>query len=1492
MRSKAIFMALLAFAFGAQAVPVTPEQAKSIAQMWASRGKRLGVRMGTEVENVAEYVPANDRKFFAVRMKGGTVFTAGDTRQNPVLAFTRERIEKLDPKSPLYALLSNAVQGTGGSVSAVNAAERSAMRQWTALQAKADFLAGSQVPIESEEEIDDVRVSPLLKTKWGQSTAYDENGNPTNCFNFYTPQTYVVVETDMVTGRSRTNENGNCVCGCVATAMAQLMRYWCWPQGERASFSNKECSAPSGDSEYQGEYIDGTFHVRSVMNPTASVELSTTAGAYDWENMVELPLGLTEANCSAIGKLTYDCGVSVGMGYNVTVAGGSGILASKSAAISTALQNNFSYPNALLCTSGRLTSSDSCRQKVIFANLDAKCPVLLLITGDGGHAVVGDGYGFDSDEEENLPYVHLNMGWTGQCDVWYNLPYVNTADNPEHFSGFDTISGAIYNVFTNETGWIISGRALNAEGNAVPGTKVTLSDADGVALGEFVIEEGDEKGIYSFIVPTGGMYDLHAESSDGKQMADRLVEIKVDNATGGNSWGNDLTLADPTVRVIDAAGVTTNLFASLDSALRAATNADDRVEILHTTKLRRDTFLGNDLVLTAVKATPSKIQRTKGATISITNGVAFLTNVVFALEKTTPVLVLSNGKIAVAGRVELDDISSLTPGIWLEGTNNFVLAGELANGLTIACPATKAGQDFGSYSCDLGTATRSAVRIVTEDPSLVGKADDSGKLVWQDAEEVDPSVAVAYLDGETPAYYRTLDRLLEKVEGEADIVIMRSGCRMTNRIEVAGNSSIRGETANLAIEVFGLKDQAQFTIGAGASLMVSNLTFTGYTGKSLFRVENGGALTLEDGAVIDGAVGTAERTSGAIAVAKGSVTLRPGARIVNCRADGTQANGGAIWLGGAGCTLNLEGGEISGCWATSYGGGIYVGGNATLNISGTVNVTGNSSGNNPVDNIYLAAATSSFKLVGEVSGSIGVRHFGSIPGNKVGDAFIAVDPSLDPEIVAQSCEAFSNDTNGDLVAEVAEDGLIWTARPPYTGEVDPEDEDAYDLVIYNDGTPQAVTNYFESFEYAYASLTNDATIVVLGVELLTNDVKVTRKVVIRTDDPVGDSGLYRVTECKFTVVAGGSLVLEDIVMSGSYRVSLFEVYGGSTALLKVENGGSLVLGSGAFVCDVYGDGSRAAGGIVVQGGEFRMLPGSEIYDCGNAYPRNESVAVSPANIGVGGGLLVDHGTAYLEGGWVDDCWAERAAGVYIGNESTVYISGDMVIANNFTNNGEPSNLTVEDKSTLVLVDDFTGSIGVSDGISCDTNVFGRVDVDYYSTASFTALTNGAANFVHDVRNVHGIVATNGTENALLVWSDAFVNEGGVLTFTYVDEDGVTWKYGALGATPSPGPLPPDPPGPHWEVVTTNPTAIAFRSIDRVSDTEWALVITNRVEFCNYRLLWTEDLTKGFTSTGEWEHAVGPAANPVWTTNVITTGGAWFWRAEGKDGTNMVLKTEE
>ena len=83
-------------------------------------------------------------------------------------------------------------------------------------------------------------------------------------------------------------------------------------------------------------------------------------------------------------------------------------------------------------------------------------------------------------------------------------------------------------------------------------------------------------------------------------------------------------------------------------------------------------------------------------------------------------------------------------------------------------------------------------------------------------------------------------------------------------------------------------------------------------------------------------------------------------------------------------------------------------------------------------------------------------------------------------------------------------------------------------------------------------------------------------------------------------------------------------------------------------------------------------------------------------------------------------------------------------------------------------------------------------------------------------------------------------------------------------------------------MVVQPSPIAFQSVTQLSTTEWALVVTNRTKWCNYRLLWTDDLAKGFTATGGWETATSDGA---WATNVTidVSGPAVFWKAEAKEG---------
>ncbi len=77
-----------------------------------------------------------------------------------------------------------------------------------------------------------------------------------------------------------------------------------------------------------------------------------------------------------------------------------------------------------------------------------------------GHEVIVDGYGYNV----STLYHHLNLGWAGTADAWYNLPTISTG-----IYNFNSVIECIYNVFPQGSGEIISGRVLDAAGQPVSG---------------------------------------------------------------------------------------------------------------------------------------------------------------------------------------------------------------------------------------------------------------------------------------------------------------------------------------------------------------------------------------------------------------------------------------------------------------------------------------------------------------------------------------------------------------------------------------------------------------------------------------------------------------------------------------------------------------------------------------------------------------------------------------------------------------------------------------------------------------------------------------------------------------------------------------------------------------------------------------------------------------------------------------------------------------
>jgi hypothetical protein len=326
-------------------------------------------------------------------------------------------------------------------------------------------------------DIDDIRVSPLIASKWSQGA---EAG--AYCYNYYTPEHYVS--------------------GCVATAMAQLMRYYQYPQ--------------TGVGTTQFEIKVGG------VTKTANLRGGDGAGGvYDWSNMMLDPdYSITEQKRKAIGALLYDAGVSVNMSYK---SGGSAASVQRSSA---QLISTFKYGNSVFGANydaGWQNLTDSMVEKMINSNLDGGYPVILGISGDGGHAILADGYGINNA----TLYHHLNMGWAGYDDGWYNMPDIQTTQY-----NFNVVDEVVYNVFPQGSGEVVSGRVVDSSGNPVQGATVTATGG-----GKTHNDITDDNGIFAFGKVSSNTTFIITTSKSGYAMSPLQHSVTTATSQGGfSTW--------------------------------------------------------------------------------------------------------------------------------------------------------------------------------------------------------------------------------------------------------------------------------------------------------------------------------------------------------------------------------------------------------------------------------------------------------------------------------------------------------------------------------------------------------------------------------------------------------------------------------------------------------------------------------------------------------------------------------------------------------------------------------------------------------------------------------------------------------------------------------------------------------------------------------------------------------------------------------------------
>lgn len=224
-------------------------------------------------------------------------------------------------------------------------------------------------------------VGPLLTTAWHQREPYND----------YCP----------------IGDGGRCKVGCLATALAQIMKYHQWPPtgiGEKgyAWYGDFSCGGST-----EGGWLSANF-----------------SDPYDWANM---PDACDDPPCNslqdaALAELSYEVGVAFEMAYGYC---GSGPMTLE---VATIMSTYFRYDSSIV-SEERVNHTVESWFAMIQGEIDDGRPVLYLIQTQEsgiGHAVVCDGWSDDAAEDR----YHINYGWGGSYTGWYAIDEIHNTYDP------------------------------------------------------------------------------------------------------------------------------------------------------------------------------------------------------------------------------------------------------------------------------------------------------------------------------------------------------------------------------------------------------------------------------------------------------------------------------------------------------------------------------------------------------------------------------------------------------------------------------------------------------------------------------------------------------------------------------------------------------------------------------------------------------------------------------------------------------------------------------------------------------------------------------------------------------------------------------------------------------------------------------------------------------------------------------------------------------
>jgi len=380
--TAAVAAVILASPFTVSAKTVEPQEAEGLVRRFAGSGhnvrlkhtakkQRRGLSGGGGLAKPSASPDGREAALFYVfnvaqGADSGFVIVAGDDVLRPVLGYSDNGGFDENNMPPNFAYWMDYLQRQAAYALEQGAEQSEAVRQeWD------NYISGGVHNMSMAKSSATTAVSPLIQTTWNQRAPYNDMCP--------TPNYPSASGTRMPTG-------------CVATAMAQIMKFHRYPT--------------------QNYTVSKAYTTKSLKIDMPAEVL----GGYEWSSMVNsYASSSTAAQKNAVATLMYHAGLSVKMDYNTDGSGAYDM------DVPMALTEYFGYDESIQLKS-RDTYDDVSWENMLKEQLNAGLPMYY----SGGTAGTTTGHAFVCDGYDASGKFHFNWGWGGT----YNGYFVTTALNP------------------------------------------------------------------------------------------------------------------------------------------------------------------------------------------------------------------------------------------------------------------------------------------------------------------------------------------------------------------------------------------------------------------------------------------------------------------------------------------------------------------------------------------------------------------------------------------------------------------------------------------------------------------------------------------------------------------------------------------------------------------------------------------------------------------------------------------------------------------------------------------------------------------------------------------------------------------------------------------------------------------------------------------------------------------------------------------------------